>query len=147
MEFWKKLCKKLILFFKKILKRTVWYALGPSQQANVSTNYSQFIKINIGPSDGRTIVPSDCLPMVSFWRLSDLKSLILCGQNHTRIQISWNLIFCCKNGWFWLMQNWKNVCWECNQKYHKYFTIHGTFLPNSAKMFGIFSKNDLIRRP
>ena len=73
MEFWKKLCKKLILFFKKILKRTVWYALGPSQQANVSPNYSQFIKINIGPSDGRTIISSSNRPMVIYLRLTDFR--------------------------------------------------------------------------
>ena len=35
----------------------VWYNLRPSQQSTVSLNYSQSIKINIGLSDGRTIVP------------------------------------------------------------------------------------------
>ena len=50
---------------------TIWYALRPSQQGTVSRNYSQSIKINIGPSDGGTIVPSSHCPNVLYWRLSD----------------------------------------------------------------------------
>ena len=43
---------------------TVWNALGLSQQTTVSLNYSQSIKINIGPSDGGTIIPSSRRPIV-----------------------------------------------------------------------------------
>ena len=56
-----------ILFFtflqlKKRLKSnsllTVWSALSLSQQSTVSQNYSQSIKINLGPSYGGKMVPS-----------------------------------------------------------------------------------------
>ena len=50
----------LILLYnlKKKTFSTIWYTLGPSQQATVSLNYSQSIKIIIGPLEGETIVPS-----------------------------------------------------------------------------------------
>ena len=51
---------------------TVWYALRLSQQPTVSLNYSQSIKINIGPSDGGTIISSSRRPTVLNWRLTDL---------------------------------------------------------------------------
>ena len=41
---------------------TVWYALRPSQQHTLLPNYSQSIKTNIGPSEGRTIIPSSHCP-------------------------------------------------------------------------------------
>ena len=75
---------KLLLLFSLQLKiksnslLTVWYALRPSQQPTVSPNYSQSIKINIGPSDARTIVPSTNHPTVLYWRLLDF--LFLCGN-------------------------------------------------------------------
>jgi hypothetical protein len=48
---------------------TVWYALRPSQQPTAaSSNYSQSININIGPSDGGTIVPLTHRPTVTYWR-------------------------------------------------------------------------------
>ena len=50
---------------------TVWNALGLSQQTTVSLNYSQSIKINIGPSDGGTIISSSRRPTVLNWRLTD----------------------------------------------------------------------------
>ena len=54
---------------KKVISNsllTVWSALRPSQQPNVSPNYSQSIKINIGPSDGGMIVPSTHRPTVLY---------------------------------------------------------------------------------
>ena len=50
---------------------TVWSALSQGQQSTVSPNYSQSIKINLGPSDGGTIVPSIHRSSVLYWRLSD----------------------------------------------------------------------------
>ena len=52
---------------------TVWNALGLSQQTTVSLNYSQSIKINIGPSDGGTIISSSRRPTVLNQRLTDFK--------------------------------------------------------------------------
>ena len=42
----------------------LWCTLRPSQQAIVLLNYSQPIKIIIGPSDGETIIPSSRCPTV-----------------------------------------------------------------------------------
>ena len=53
---------------------TVWNALGLSHQTTVSLN-SQSIKINIGPSDGGTIISSSRCPTVLNWRLTDFKPL------------------------------------------------------------------------
>ena len=50
---------------------TVWNALGLSQQTTVSLNYSQSTKINIGPSDGGTIISSSRHPTALNWRLTD----------------------------------------------------------------------------
>ena len=50
---------------------TVWNALGLSQQTTVSLNYSQSIKINIGPSEGGTIILSSRHPTVLYQRLTD----------------------------------------------------------------------------
>ena len=52
---------------------TVWNALGLSQQTTVSLNYSQSIKIIIGPSDGGTIISSSRRPTVIYQRLTDFK--------------------------------------------------------------------------
>ena len=43
---------------------TVWYALRPSQQPNVTRNYSESIIINIRPSYSRIIVSTTHHPMV-----------------------------------------------------------------------------------
>ena len=53
---------------------TVWNALGLSHQTTVSLNYSQSIKINIGPSDGGTIISSSRRPTVLNWRLTGFRS-------------------------------------------------------------------------
>ena len=72
-------CHFFTHFFAKCLKEnkkansllTVWYILRPNQQATVSLNYFQTIKIIIGPSDGGTIIlSSHCI--ILKWRLSDL---------------------------------------------------------------------------
>ena len=47
----------------KRLKQSHW-------ASTVSLNYSKSIKINIGSSDGRTIVPSAYRPTIMYWRLS-----------------------------------------------------------------------------
>ena len=52
---------------------TVWNALGLSHQTTVSLNYSQSIKINIGPSDGGTIISSSRRPTVLNQRLTELR--------------------------------------------------------------------------
>ena len=54
---------------------TVWNALGLSQQTTVSLNYSQSIKINIGPSDGGTIISSSRRPTVLNQTLTGFSSL------------------------------------------------------------------------
>ena len=51
---------------------TVWNALGLSHQTTVSLNYSQSIKINIGPSDGGTIISSSRRPTLLNQRLTEL---------------------------------------------------------------------------
>ena len=56
---------------------TVWNALGLSQQTTVSLNYSQSIKINIGPSDGGTIISLSHRPTVLNWRLTDFNSPLI----------------------------------------------------------------------
>ena len=76
-EFCKKLCKKRNFIFKVILYWTVWNALSQTHWATVSLNYSKSIKINIGPSDGGTIVPSAHHHIVFYWRLSDFISRAL----------------------------------------------------------------------
>ena len=53
---------------------TVWYALRPSQQPTDSPNYSQSIRINMGPSDGGTILLSTHRPTILYLRLSDITS-------------------------------------------------------------------------
>ena len=53
---------------------TIWNALELSQQTTVSLNYSQSIKINIGPSDGGTIISLFRRPTVLNWRLTEFKS-------------------------------------------------------------------------
>ena len=55
---------------------TVWNALGLSQQTSVSLNYSQSIKINIGPSDGGTIIWLSRRPIVLNLRLTDFLFLV-----------------------------------------------------------------------
>ena len=60
------LCKKMEFFFQSIIQRTVGNAIRPSQQPTVSPNYSQSIKINIGPSEDGTIVPSSHRPTVLY---------------------------------------------------------------------------------
>ena len=55
---------------------TVWNALGLSQQTTVSLNYSQSIKINIGPSDGGTIIWLSRRPIVLNLRLTDFLFLV-----------------------------------------------------------------------
>ena len=69
---------------------TVWCALRPNEQPTVSLNYSQSIKINVRPSDGRTIVPSTHRPTVLYRRLSDLWIwlTILLEQVHRRAEIT-----------------------------------------------------------
>ena len=52
---------------------TVWNALELSQQITVSLNYSQSIKINIGPSDSGTIISSSNRPTVIYLRLTDFR--------------------------------------------------------------------------
>ena len=52
---------------------TVWNALGLSHQTTVSLNYSQSIKINIGPSDGEMIISSSRRPTVLYQRLTEYK--------------------------------------------------------------------------
>jgi hypothetical protein len=52
---------------------TVWNALGLSHQTTVSLNYSQSIKINIGPSDGRTIMSSTRRPTILNQRLTEFR--------------------------------------------------------------------------
>ena len=65
-------CKKIIS--NSLL--TVWYALRPKQQPTVSPNYSQSIKLNIGPSDSETIIPWTHHLSILYWRLSDFKAII-----------------------------------------------------------------------
>ena len=79
-----KLVQITIFFIFYNLKRikfhsllTVWYSLRPSQQPTVSPIYSH-IKINIGPSEGGTIIPSSHRPTILYWRLSDFK--IMCNS-------------------------------------------------------------------
>ena len=50
-------CYLYIYFFFLVFVTLIpiWYALRPSQHPNVSLNYSQPIKINIGPSDSSMI--------------------------------------------------------------------------------------------
>ena len=67
---------------------TVWNALGLSQQTTVSLNYSQSIKINIGPSDGGTIISSSRRPTVLNQRLTDLKI-----HSHMCSNILWKTLF------------------------------------------------------
>jgi hypothetical protein len=67
------LCKKCNFIFKVILYWTVWNA--QSHWATVSLNYSKSIKINLGPSDGVTVVLSAHRHIVLYWRLSDFKFL------------------------------------------------------------------------
>ena len=52
---------------------TVWNALGLSHQTTVSLSYSQSIKINIGPSDGGTIISSSRRPTVLNQRLTEFR--------------------------------------------------------------------------
>ena len=54
---------------------TVWNALELSQQITVSLNYSQSIKINIGPSDCETIISSSRRPTVLNQRLTDFNTI------------------------------------------------------------------------
>ena len=56
---------------------TVWNALGLSQQTTVSLNYSQSIKINIGPSDDGTIILLFCCPTILYQRLTDKDKILL----------------------------------------------------------------------
>ena len=63
-----------IYIFLQLRKKniTLYQQLRPSQQTTVSPNYSQSIKVNIGPSSsGGTIIPSSHCPTVLYWRLSD----------------------------------------------------------------------------
>ena len=60
---------------------TVWNALGLSQQTTVSLNYSQSIKINIGPSDGGTIISSSRRPTVIYQRLTEFKTKVTWAKN------------------------------------------------------------------
>ena len=53
---------------------TVWNALGLSHQTTVSLNYSQLIKINIGPSDGGTIISSSRRPTILNQRLTEFNT-------------------------------------------------------------------------
>ena len=64
---------------------TVWNALGLSQQTTVSLNYSQSIKINIGPSDGGTIILSSRRPTVLNQRLTEFRSY------RDKFKDGWNL--------------------------------------------------------
>ena len=48
---------------------TVWSSLSLSQQSTVTPNYSQSIKINLGPS--WTIIPCIHRSILLYWRLSD----------------------------------------------------------------------------
>ena len=52
---------------------TVLYALRLSQQPTVSLNYSQSIKVNMAPSDSRTIISSFNRPIVIYLRLTNFK--------------------------------------------------------------------------
>ena len=61
-------------YFKKTSLLTVWYTLRPSQQATVSLNYSQSIRIIIGPWDGGTIIPSSHHIMLKIDRFYDTNS-------------------------------------------------------------------------
>ena len=54
---------------------TVWNALELSQQITVSLNYSQSIKINIGPSDCETIISSSRRPTILNQRLTDFNTI------------------------------------------------------------------------
>ena len=58
---------------------TVWSALSLSQQSTVSPDYSQSIKINLGPYNGGTIVPSIHCSIVLYWRWTDFKMYDLSG--------------------------------------------------------------------
>ena len=55
---------------------TVRSALSLRQQSTVSRNHSQSIKTNLGPSNGRTIVPSIHRSIVLYWRLTDFRSIL-----------------------------------------------------------------------
>ena len=56
-----------------------------SHWATVSLNYSHSIKINIGPSNGGTIIPSIHCSIVLYWRLSDFSyQVILTPRTQTR---------------------------------------------------------------
>ena len=59
---------------------TLWNALGLTQETTVSLNYSQSIKINIGPSDSGTIISSSRHPTVLYQRLTAFKSEWKCHQ-------------------------------------------------------------------
>ena len=88
---------KIIIFFTTKKKSnsllTVWYALLPSQQPTLSLNYS---RMNIGPSNGRTIFPSThCCPTVLYYISQELN--YNCCYNLFHVQRSrqssgnWNL--------------------------------------------------------
>ena len=77
---WKPHCRNGVVdtFGQKIIKNNnyYWNALSQSHRATILLNYSQSIKINIGPSDGRTIVPTTHHPTVLYWRLLDFKTRV-----------------------------------------------------------------------
>ena len=62
-----------------------WNALGLSQQTTVSLNYYQSIKINIGPSDGGTIISSSRRPTVLYQRLTGFMLLQVHFSNHSNL--------------------------------------------------------------
>ena len=65
---------RIVCYLKKIKSTslvTVWNALGLNQQTTVSLNYSQSIKINIGPSDSGTIISLSRRLTVLNQRLTD----------------------------------------------------------------------------
>ena len=66
---------------------------SPIQQPTVSPKYSQSIKVNIGPSDGGTIISSSHRPTVLYWRLSDFKSTLFytkkSGTPHHKMSDLW----------------------------------------------------------
>ena len=95
---------------------TVWNALGLSHQTTLSLNYSQSIKINIGPSEGGTIILSSRRPTVLNQRLTEFMSERLV-KSHTSLWQNYGIL--CLVKWkLMYLQNYKNLMKNYFSKLH-----------------------------
>ena len=87
----------------------MWYALRPSQQPTVSPNYSQSIKINIGPPNGGTIIPSTHRPTEDCWTSIEFAL----SKRHLQMNIFCHFEFCHnrRNGF-------QSICFKCLRVKH-----------------------------